>query len=119
MIDSNTTPLLQVDHLTVSYGQITAVRDLSFTVRPGECLALLGPNGAGKSSTLKAISGLLQPAAGEVQFLGKRIHRMPAERVARMGMAHVPEGRGIFPDLTVRENLRMPTGALSQAAFED
>ena len=119
MTDSNMTPLLQVDHLAVSYGQITAVRDLSFTVRPGECLALLGPNGAGKSSTLKAISGLLKAAAGEVRFLGQRIDRLPAERIARMGMAHVPEGRGIFPDLTVRENLRMPTGALSQAAFED
>jgi branched-chain amino acid transport system ATP-binding protein len=112
-------PLLRVEHLDVRYGQITAVRDLSFTVRPGECFALLGPNGAGKSSTLKAISGLLRAAAGEVSFRGRRIDRLPAERIARMGMAHVPEGRGMFPDLTVRENLRMPTGGLSNAAFED
>jgi len=112
-------PLLRVEHLEVRYGQITAVRDLSFTVRAGECVALLGPNGAGKSSTLKAISGLVRPAKGEVSFLGRRIDHDPAERIARMGMSHVPEGRGIFPDLTVRENLRMPTGRVSQAAFED
>ena len=119
MIDSNAAPLLQVEHLDVRYGQITAVRDLSFSVRAGECFALLGPNGAGKSSTLKAISGLLRPAGGSVTFAGQRVDRLPAERIARMGMSHVPEGRGIFPDLTVRENLRMPTGGLSAAAFED
>jgi len=118
-ISTPSEPLLRVDHLEVRYGQITAVRDLSFSIRAGECLALLGPNGAGKSSTLKAISGLLRPAAGEISFLGRRVDRLPAERIARMGMAHVPEGRGIFPDLTVRENLRMPTGRVSQAAFED
>jgi branched-chain amino acid transport system ATP-binding protein len=111
-------PLLQVEHLSVRYGQIVAVRDLSFAVHPGECVALLGPNGAGKSSTLKAISGLLRPSAGRVSFRGRRIDHAPAERIARMGMAHVPEGRGIFPDLTVRENLRMPTRGMSELAFE-
>jgi branched-chain amino acid transport system ATP-binding protein len=79
---------------------------------------LLGPNGAGKSSTLRAITGLLRPTAGTVRFRGARIDREPAERIARLGIAHVPEGRGIFPDLTVRENLRMPTGRLTQQQFE-
>jgi branched-chain amino acid transport system ATP-binding protein len=111
-------PLLEVENLEVRYGEIVAVRDLSFTVRPGECVALLGPNGAGKSSTLKAVSGLIRAAAGTVRFKGERIDGRPAERVARMGMAHVPEGRGIFPDLTVRENLRMPTRGMNEVAFE-
>jgi branched-chain amino acid transport system ATP-binding protein len=111
-------PLLEVDRLEVRYGQIVAVRDLSFKVRPGELLALLGPNGAGKSSTLRAITGLLRPSAGQVRFKGDRIDRLPAERIARLGIAHVPEGRGIFPDLTVRENLRMPTGRLTEQQFE-
>ena len=107
-------PLLQVENLTVRYGEIVAVRDLSFSVARGELVALLGPNGAGKSSTLRAVSGLLRPAAGSVRFKGGRVDRLGAERLARLGMAHVPEGRGIFPDLTVRENLRMPTRGLSR-----
>jgi branched-chain amino acid transport system ATP-binding protein len=111
-------PLLEVERLEVRYGQIVAVRDLSFSIRPGELLALLGPNGAGKSSTLRAITGLLRPSAGTVSFRGARIDRTPAEKIARLGIAHVPEGRGIFPDLTVRENLRMPTGKLTQQQFE-
>jgi branched-chain amino acid transport system ATP-binding protein len=111
-------PLLEVERLDVRYGQIVAVRELSFAIRPGECLALLGPNGAGKSSTLRAITGLLRPAAGTVRFNGKRIDREPAEKIARLGIAHVPEGRGIFPDLSVRENLRMPTGKLTRQQFE-
>ncbi len=111
-------PLLEVDRLEVCYGQIVAVRDLSFSIRPGELLALLGPNGAGKSSTLRAITGLHRPSRGQVRFRGERLDRMPAEKIARLGIAHVPEGRGIFPDLTVRENLRMPTGRLTQQQFE-
>jgi branched-chain amino acid transport system ATP-binding protein len=112
-------PLLEVENLCVRYGEIVAVRDLSFSIRPGELLALLGPNGAGKSSTLRAVSGLLRPASGTVRFRGERVDRIGAERIARRGMAHVPEGRGIFPDLTVRENLRMPTRGLSRQAFEE
>ena len=114
-----TEPLLEVENLSVRYGEIVAVRDLSFSIRPGELLALLGPNGAGKSSTLRAVSGLLRPASGTVRFRGERIDRFAAERIARRGMAHVPEGRGIFPDLTVRENLRMPTRGLSRPQFEE
>jgi len=111
-------PLLSVERLEVRYGQIVAVRDLSFSIRPGELMALLGPNGAGKSSTLRAITGLNRPSSGLVRFKGQRVDRMPAEKIARLGIAHVPEGRGIFPDLTVRENLRMPTGSLTQQQFE-
>jgi branched-chain amino acid transport system ATP-binding protein len=110
--------LLQVSDLEVRYGQIVAVRGLSLGIRPGELLALLGPNGAGKTSTLRAISGLLRPSRGEVRFKGRRVDRLGAERLARMGMAHVPEGRGIFPDLSVRENLRMPSHGLDRAAFD-
>jgi branched-chain amino acid transport system ATP-binding protein len=111
-------PLLEVEGLTVRYGEIVAVRDLSFTMREGEVLALLGPNGAGKSSTLRALTGLLHAAAGSVRFRGQRVDRLPAESIARLGMTHVPEGRGIFPDLTVRENLRMPTQTLKREAYE-
>ena len=110
-------PLLEVEDLEVRYGQIVAVRNLSFSIRPGEMLALLGPNGAGKSSTLRAVSGLLRPSRGSVRFLGRRIERSSADSVARMGMAHVPEGRGIFPDLSVRENLRMPARGLDEGGF--
>ena len=111
-------PLLEVEGLTVRYGEIAAVRDLSFSIGEGEVLALLGPNGAGKSSTLRALSGLLKPAAGTIRFRGQPIDHMPAESIARLGLTHVPEGRGIFPDLTVRENLRMPTRGLKGEAYE-
>jgi branched-chain amino acid transport system ATP-binding protein len=111
-------PLLEVEGLTVRYGEIVAVRDLSFAIDDGEVLALLGPNGAGKSSTLRALSGLLKPASGTIRFRGQPIDHMHAEGIARMGLTHVPEGRGIFPDLTVRENLRMPTHGLRGEAYE-
>ena len=111
-------PLLEVEGLTVRYGEIAAVRDLSLSIGEGEVLALLGPNGAGKSSTLRALSGLLKPAAGTIRFRGQPIDHMPAESIARLGLTHVPEGRGIFPDLTVRENLRMPTRGLKGEAYE-
>jgi branched-chain amino acid transport system ATP-binding protein len=111
-------PLLEVEGLTVRYGEIVAVRNLSFSIGEGEVLALLGPNGAGKSSTLRALSGLLHPATGTVRFRGQRIDRLAAESIARLGLTHVPEGRGIFPDLTVRENLRMPTQRLGKEAYQ-
>lgn len=112
-------PLLEVENLEVRYGQVVAVRDLSFTVHEGECLALLGPNGAGKSSTLRAVSGLLRPSRGRIRLDGRRVDGQGAERIVRMGMAHVPEGRGVFPDLSVRENLRMPTRGMARPAFEE
>jgi branched-chain amino acid transport system ATP-binding protein len=100
-------PLLELRGVTVTYGQIVAVRDLSLVVGAGEVVALLGANGAGKTTTLRTISGLLRPRSGRIFFDGKRIDRASPERIARGGIAHLPEGRGIFPRLTVAENLRM------------
>lgn len=99
--------LLELRDVTVTYGQIAAVRNLSLTVGAGELVALLGANGAGKTTTLRAISGLHRPRAGQIYFDGKRIDRLGAERIARMGIAHLPEGRGMFPHLSVSENFRM------------
>jgi branched-chain amino acid transport system ATP-binding protein len=102
-----TPPLLEARGITVTYGQIAAVRNLWLTVGEGEVVALLGANGAGKTTTLRAISGMLRPRAGEVRFAGQRIDRRSPERIARLGVAHLPEGRGMFPRLSVSENLRM------------
>jgi branched-chain amino acid transport system ATP-binding protein len=100
-------PLLEVRNLAVAYGAIRAVRDVSLTVGEGEMVCLIGANGAGKSTTLKAISGLIGPAAGAIHFDGQSITRRPAHRVARLGLALVPEGRGVFPRMSVVENLLM------------
>jgi branched-chain amino acid transport system ATP-binding protein len=100
-------PLLELRGVTVNYGQIAAVRDLSLAVGAGELVALLGANGAGKTTTLRTISGLQRPRRGEIYFDGRRIDRLGAEQVARMGIAHLPEGRGMFPRLSVAENFRM------------
>ncbi|HEX9069760.1 MAG TPA: ABC transporter ATP-binding protein, partial [Ktedonobacterales bacterium] len=99
--------LLEVRNVTMSYGQITAVRDLTLSVAVGELVALLGANGAGKTTTLRTISGLQRPRAGEIRFDGQRIDRMSTEQIARLGIAHLPEGRGMFPRLSVAENLKM------------
>jgi branched-chain amino acid transport system ATP-binding protein len=101
------TPLLELRGVTVMYGQIAAVRNLSLAVQPGELVALLGANGAGKTTTLKTISGVLRPKSGEIYFGGQRINRRSPEQIARLGIAHLPEGRGMFPRLSVAENLRM------------
>lgn len=101
------TALLQVKNLNVSYGGVPAVRDLSFHVNQGEVVALLGPNGAGKSSTLSAIMGLVSKPGGTVTVAGTNVVGLSPDRIARMGVALVPEGRHIFGDLTVRENLRL------------
>jgi len=100
--------LLEVRHLSVAYGGIHAVRELSLEVAPGEMVCLIGANGAGKTTTLKAISGLLAPHGGSVHFDGQSITRLPAHEVARRGLALVPEGRGVFPRMSVAENLMMP-----------
>jgi branched-chain amino acid transport system ATP-binding protein len=100
-------PLLQVDRLQVRYGQIAAVVDVSLQVDAGEIVALLGPNGAGKTTLLRTIGGLLRPASGQVSFDGRDITRLRGDLVARRGISLVPEGRGIFPALSVEDNLRM------------
>lgn len=117
----NAPPLLEVRGITVTYGQITAVRDLSLAVNAGEVVALLGANGAGKTTTLRTISGMLRPRAGQVWFAGQRIDRRTPERIARLGIAHLPEGRGMFPRLSVAENLRMAAYGvgLSPQAYQE
>ena len=100
-------PALELDRLVVEHGAVTAVRGLSLSVDRGEIVGLIGPNGAGKSSTLNAIMGAVPPAAGEVRLHGRSIVGRPPEDVARAGVALVPEGRRIFGELTVEENLRL------------
>lgn len=100
-------PLLSLDGLVVRYGEIEAVRGVSLSVEAGEVVTLLGANGAGKSTTLRAISGLLRPAAGHVLFDGQPIDSMAPEAIVKLGIAHVPEGRRLFPGLTARENIML------------
>ena len=99
--------LLELRDLTVRYGEIEAVRGVSLSVEAGEVVTLLGSNGAGKSTTLKAISGLVRPAGGEILFEGRSIRGLKPEEIVRRGIAHVPEGRRVFPGLTVRENIML------------
>ncbi len=100
-------PILAVEDLWVSYDRINAVRGVSFSVGAGEIVTLIGANGAGKSTILQAISGLLPVARGRVAFLEEDLLRLPAHLRVKQGVAHVPEGRGIFGNLTVLENLRL------------
>jgi branched-chain amino acid transport system ATP-binding protein len=102
-----TNPVLQIDRLTTGYGKIIVVRDLDLSVEPGEVVALLGPNGAGKTTTLLSISGLLPAQAGNIHALGQDISKLAPQRIARLGVVHVPEDRSLFTQLTVAENLRM------------
>jgi branched-chain amino acid transport system ATP-binding protein len=102
-----TDPMLEVDGLSVRYGGVAAVRGLDLEVRRGEIVGLIGPNGAGKSTTLHAIVGLVPPHAGDVRLAGRSLRGRPPEAVARSGVALVPEGRRIFAELTVEENLRL------------
>jgi branched-chain amino acid transport system ATP-binding protein len=99
--------VLTVEGLECRYGKVAAVRDLSLEVRKGELVSLIGANGAGKTTTLKAISGVLAPSAGRIAFEGEDITRASARRVLELGIAHCPEGRRMFPYMTVRENLEM------------
>jgi branched-chain amino acid transport system ATP-binding protein len=107
------TPLLEVDGLEVTYGKIRAVKGVSFSVAAGAVVTLIGANGAGKTTTLRTLSGLLTPSSGTVSFEGRRIDGMPAHEIVELGIAHVPEGRRIFPRMTVRENLEL--GAFTRA----
>jgi branched-chain amino acid transport system ATP-binding protein len=99
--------VLKIEGLTCRYGKVAAVRDLSITVGAGELVALIGANGAGKTTTLKAISGLIAPVAGRITFLGQDITRAAPRHILNLGIAHCPEGRHVFPYMTVAENLEM------------
>ena len=101
------TPLLDIRNMDVAYGGIRAVRQLNLHVHPGERVALIGANGAGKSTTLRAICGLVPLAAGSVHYQGKSLAGQPVHAMVRQGLVMVPEGRGIFPQLTIEENLYM------------
>jgi branched-chain amino acid transport system ATP-binding protein len=99
--------MLEVVGLEVRYGAIRAIKGISFHVGEGEIVALLGANGAGKTTTQKTISGMLRPSAGRITFLGQRIDGVPAHELIRLGICHAPEGRHVFPRMTVAENLDM------------
>ena len=104
--------MLKVDDIHVYYGAIHAIKGSSFHVEPGEIVALIGANGAGKSTILKTVSGLMHPRSGSIQFMDENIAHMEAHKLVRKGLAHVPEGRRIFLQMTVQENLEM--GAFTQ-----
>ncbi len=106
-MNTENSPMLEIRNLAVRYGGIQALHDLSLSVPKGSIVTLVGANGAGKSTTLRTISGLVPPASGSIRFSGEEIAGWPAHRIVAAGLAHVPEGRLVFPDLTVRENLMM------------
>jgi branched-chain amino acid transport system ATP-binding protein len=108
--------MLEVSNLSVSYGKSQALRDISLKVDEREIVALVGTNGAGKTTLLNTISGLLRPASGSVEFLGKRIDRLAPHSIVKLGISHIPEGRKLFADMTVLENLEM--GAYSSEAWK-
>ncbi len=108
------TALLRLDRVSVSYGGLRAVSDVSLTVPEGCVVALLGANGAGKTTILRTVSGLIQPDSGRIVFGGRRIDGKAAHDIARMGALQVPEGRGIFPSLTVAANLEMARATASR-----
>ncbi|MFC5146520.1 ABC transporter ATP-binding protein [Streptomyces aureoversilis] len=101
------TALLEVENLRVAYGKIEAVKGISFTVEAGQVVTLIGTNGAGKTTTLRTLSGLLKPLDGTIRFEGRPLTGVPAHRVVALGLAHSPEGRHIFPRLTIAENLQL------------
>ncbi|MBQ7624010.1 MAG: ABC transporter ATP-binding protein [Clostridia bacterium] len=115
--------LLEVNYINVYYGAIHAIKGISFYVNEGEIVTLIGANGAGKSTTLKTISGIMHPATGNIVFDGKDLHGVPAHKIVSMGLAQVPEGRRVFLNMTVEENLEMgaytqPNGTIS-SSLED
>ncbi len=99
--------MLKVTNLSVSYGAIRAIEDVSLQIEPGAIVTLVGSNGAGKTTTLRALSGLLKPRAGRVEFFGEDITHLAAHQIVSLGLCHVPEGRMVFANLTVAENLAM------------
>jgi branched-chain amino acid transport system ATP-binding protein len=109
--------MLKLAGVSAGYGSVPAIRDIEIVVGAGEAVGLLGANGAGKSTTLRAISGLVRSTAGSIAFLDKDIGALPPYRIAALGIAHVPEGRQVFPELTVKENLEI--GAFIPSAKAD
>lgn len=108
--------LLELRAVAVAYGKVSAIRDISLNVPDGRIVTIIGSNGAGKTTTLRAISGLARLREGEIRFAGERIDHLDPDQIVARGIAHVPEGRRIFPDLTVEENLR--TGAFLRRESE-
>lgn len=101
------TALLEVEDLRVAYGKIEAVKGISFKVEEGEVVTLIGTNGAGKTTTLRTLSGLIKPLTGHIRFNGKSLRKVPAHQVVSLGLAHSPEGRHIFPRMSIEDNLRL------------
>ena len=99
--------MLDVTHINAYYGRIQALWDVTFHIGKGEIVALVGANGAGKSTTLNVISGLLHPRSGAVTFLGRSIEGMSPQEILAMGISYIPEGRRLFPDMTIMENLEL------------
>ena len=115
--------MLTLSGVSAGYGSVPAISDVSIAIGVGEAVGLLGANGAGKSTTLRAISGLVRPTTGTITFLGTNIASLPAYKVTELGIAHVPEGRQVFPELTVKENLEIgayiPSAKASRARTLD
>ena len=111
--------MLEVKDLRVAYGKIEAVKGISFSVGEGEVVCLIGTNGAGKTTTLRTISGLIRPSSGEIWFQGKRIDDVPAHEIVMLGLAHSPEGRRIFPRLSVEENLLLGAFSRTDSGIKD
>ena len=108
--------MLEVSNLDIFYGRIQALWDVSLNIGEAEIVALVGANGAGKTTLLKTISGMLRLASGSIEFLGKRIDGLQSHAIVELGMSHIPEGRKLFPDMSVRENLEM--GAYSKRVWK-
>ena len=111
--------ILEIKDLNVSYGGIKAVKDISFVVPKGEVVTLIGANGAGKSSTLRSIVGLVKPESGSIQFNGQELSGMPTDQIVAKGITLVPEGRRVFPDMTVLENLKIGAYMRKDSLEED
>ena len=110
--------MLRIENLHVHYAQVPALRGVDMDIRAGEIVALIGANGAGKSTTLKAISGLIKPSAGKIEFDGRPLAGLAPEQLVELGIIHVPEGRRVFPRLTVEENLQVGSYATRARAGE-
>jgi branched-chain amino acid transport system ATP-binding protein len=112
-------PLLEVDNIEVRYGAIAALKGISFTVGEGEIVAMLGANGAGKTTTQKTVSGMMRPVSGSITLAGRRIDGIPAHDLIKLGVCHAPEGRHVFPRMTVAENLDMGAFRFKNVDRED